>query len=76
MKYQTSCGKLGADIFIINDKHYLYIVGYQSKFPVIKQVAGFSAHNLINGCRIIFSEYMLPRKLMSDTGIYFTSKVL
>ena len=29
----------GADIFSINNKHYLGIVGYHNKIPVIKQVA-------------------------------------
>ena len=38
---------LGADIFQLNNKNYLCIVDYHSKFPVIKRMEGLSAQNLI-----------------------------
>ena len=36
-----------ADIFKINNKHYLCILDYHIKFPGIKQVEGFNADSLI-----------------------------
>ena len=37
---------LGADIFHFNNKNYLCIVGYHSKFPVIKRMEGLSTESL------------------------------
>ena len=34
----------------------------------MKQVIEFSADNLIKTCKIIFSEYGLPGKIVSDAG--------
>ena len=43
---------------------------------MIKQIAGFSADDLIRMSRIIFSEYGFPSKLTSGTGTNFTSEKL
>ena len=59
---------LGTDIFAINNKHYLCIVNYQSKFMVMKQGEGFSTDNLIKLCNIIFLEYGIPSKIVLDAG--------
>ena len=42
------------DIFIINNKYYLLIVDYHSKFLAVKQVEGFSADNLMKNVRLSF----------------------
>ena len=41
---------------------------------VIKQVEGFSADNVIKIGKIIFSEYGLPSKIVSDAGTNFVSE--
>ena len=67
-----------ADVFTINNKHYLCILDYHSKFPVVKQVEGFSTDNLINACKIISSEYGMSSKIVSDAGtntVSETSKI-
>ena len=38
---------LGEDIITVNEKHYLCIVDYHNKFPVIKHITAFNADNLI-----------------------------
>ena len=38
---------LGADVFQLNNKNYLYVVDYHSKFLVIKRMEGLSAESLI-----------------------------
>ena len=48
-------------------------VDYNSKFPVIKTLEGLSAENLINTVKIIFAEYGIPKKIMSDAGTNFIS---
>ena len=60
------CDKLwkviGAEMFSLYSKHYLYIVDYHSKFPVIKKTEDN-----------FFSEYRLPPKIISDAGGNFVS---
>ena len=67
---------IGADIFHFKNKHYLCIVDYNSKFPVIKRLEGLSADNLINVVKTIFAECGLPHNLMSDASTNFVSDKL
>ena len=60
--------KIGADMFTLNKKHYLCIVDYHSKFPIIKKAEDLSADSLILTCKVIFAEYGIPRRIMSDSG--------
>ena len=62
-----------ADVFHYNNKNYLCIVDYNSKFPVVKRLEGLSAENLSNAVKIIFAEYGTPHKIMSDAGTNFVS---
>ena len=45
-----------------------------SKFPVIKSLEGLSAESLITTTKVIFAEYGIPQKLMSDAGTNFVSE--
>ena len=65
---------LGVDIFQLNNKNYLCIVVYHSKFPEIKRMEGLSAENLITTVKIIFAECGIPCRLMSDAGSNFVSE--
>ena len=47
------------------------MVNYHSKFPLISKTEGLSEHNLILACKVIFSEYGLTMKIMSDAGDKF-----
>ena len=64
---------LGVDIFYLNNKNYLCIIDYHSKFPVIKRMEGLSAESLIATVKVIFVEYGIPCRLMSDAGTNFVS---
>ena len=63
----------GADMFTIDNKQYLCIVDYHSKFLISKQTKDLSADSLILTCKIIFAEYVVPKKIMSDSGSNFIS---
>ena len=52
-------------------QYYLCIVDYHSKFPVIKKSEDLSADSLILTCKVIFTEYWLPKKIMSGSGSKF-----
>ena len=43
----------GADIFQLNNKKYLCIIDYHSKFLIIKRLEGLSAENLITTVKIL-----------------------
>ena len=57
----------------MNNKHELCIVGYHSKFQVIKYIKGLRVDSLIKTCKIIFAEYQSPSRLMSDAGTNLVS---
>ena len=63
-----------ADVFQFNNKNYICIVDYHSKFPIIKGIEGLSADNLINALKIIFAEYGIPHKVMLDADTNFISE--
>ena len=46
-------------MFTLNNKHFLCIVDYHSKFPVIKKSENASADSLILMCKRICAEYGL-----------------
>ena len=60
-------------MFTLNNKHYLCIVDYLSKFPVIKKSEDLSSNSLIPTYKVIFTEYVLSKKIMSDAGNNFVS---
>ena len=64
---------IGGDMFTLNDKYYLCIVDYHSKFPIVKRAEDMSTETLILACKVIFSEYGLPKRIMYDAGGNFIS---
>ena len=64
---------IGADMFTLNNKQYLCIVDYHSKFLIIKKTEDLSADSLILTCKIICAEYGILKKIMSDSGGNFVS---
>ena len=64
---------IGADIFTFNNKYYLCIVDYHSKFAIVKRVEDMSTESLILAHKAIFSKYGLPKRIMSDAGGNFIS---
>ena len=65
---------VGADMFTLNNKNYLCIVDYHSKFPIIKKTEDLSADCLVLTCKAIFAEYRIPKRIMSDSGDNFISE--
>ena len=55
-------------MFSLYNENYHCIVDYHDKFPLIKKTEDLSANSLIMACKIIFSEYGLTKKTMSDAG--------
>ena len=59
---------------MVNGKSLLCIVDYHSKFPRVKIVKSISADDLIQMTKMIFAEYRLLKKIVSDAGTSLTSQ--
>ena len=66
--------EVGVYMFQLNNKNYICIVDYHSKFPVMERMEGLSAVSLIAAVKIIFVEYGIPHRIMSDAGSNFLSE--
>ena len=65
--------KIGTDLFSIDNKDYIIVVDYTSKFFEISRLPNAEASTLINHTKAIFSRYGIPREVVSDNGPQFTS---
>jgi transposase InsO family protein len=65
--------KLAVDYFEWNQRQYLLIADYYSRFPVLRSVSNLGANLLVSTLKTIFSEYGMPEELVSDQGTQFTS---
>ena len=59
---------IGADVFQLNNKNCICITDYPSKFLVMKGMDALSADSLIAAVKVIFAEYGIPHRIMSDAG--------
>ena len=64
---------VGSDIYMLNNKSYLSPLDYHNKFPVM-MLAGLSSDSLIKKCKLIFTEYGFPRRIMCNTLTNFVSE--
>ena len=65
---------IGMDVFQLSNKNYICIVDYHSKFLAIKRMEQLSAESLIAAVKIVFAEYGIPHRIMSDAGSNFVSE--
>ena len=66
--------KLAIDFFEFQSNSYLLIADYYSRFPVIRRVRSTTASATIDILKQEFSEYGIPKTVMSDNGPQFASK--
>ena len=70
---QTAWEQLGLDIFSLRNTQYLLVIDYFSQFPVIKQLQS-SLSECNKHLKDIFTEIGIPRCIVSDGGMQFTSQ--
>ena len=66
--------KLGVNFFEFQSTTYLLIADYYSRFPVIRKLQSITASATIAMLKEVFSEYGVPKTVMSDNGPPFSSK--
>ena len=75
--YEMSCKPwevVRADNFMFNNKTSLCIFDFDSKFPIVKKIAGLSADDLVQITKIICAEYGMSKKIILDAETCFTSE--
>ena len=66
--------KLAADLFRLYRHYYLLVVDYNSKFVAVKNLNNnLQSLTIINKCKKIFSQYGIPKELITDNRPEFTS---
>ena len=71
---QTAWEQLGLDIFTLKNTHYLLVIDYFSRFPVVKQLQSLHLLSVIKHLKDIFTEIGIPTSIVSDGGTQFTSQ--
>ena len=70
----TPWTKLGSDIFYLNNRQYLIITDYTTKYAVIRQLPEPAPSGVvIRVHKNVFGELGIPRELVSDRGPHFNS---
>ena len=66
---------IGADVFLIKNKTPLCTVHYYRNFPIFKRDDSVTADGLVIAAKIVFAEFGLSKKIISDAGMNFTSEI-
>ena len=67
-------GVVGADVFMIYGKTLLCIIDYHCKSPEVKKVNSLSVDDLVQMIKLMFAEYGLPKKIVSDLCANFIAE--
>ena len=65
---------VAADIFFVKNKTPLYIVDYYSKFLYCEKCQKSHIDDLVKTPKILFTELGVPKNILSDAGMNFTSE--
>ncbi|UYV72016.1 K02A2.6-like, partial [Cordylochernes scorpioides] len=63
--------KIGMDLFKFENKWYLVIIDYYSRFPEMIQLDRLTANVVVRGCKSIFARHGIPETVVSDNGTQF-----
>ena len=67
-------GTTGTRHFHIKNTHYLLVIDYFSRFPVVKQLQSLHSLSVIKHLKDILTEIGIPTSIVSDGGTKFTSQ--
>ena len=69
----TAWTTLGIDPFALQDEYYLVLVGYLSKFPIMRRISNETSTVVIQSIKAISSEFGNVKEIVSDNGPCFKS---
>ena len=65
--------KCATDLFRLQGHYYLFIVDYYSKFIAVENLKNPQSETVINKCKKVFSQFGIPKELITDNGPEFSS---
>ncbi|UYV60495.1 K02A2.6-like, partial [Cordylochernes scorpioides] len=63
--------KIGMDLFKFENKWYLVVIDYYSRFPEMIQLDRLTAIVVVRSCKSIFARHGIPETVVSDNGTQF-----
>ncbi|UYV66076.1 K02A2.6-like, partial [Cordylochernes scorpioides] len=63
--------KIGMDLFKFENKWYLVVIDYYSRFPEMIQLDRLTANVVVRSCKSIFARHGIPETVVSDNGTQF-----
>ena len=66
---------VASDLFEFNGRIYLLLVDHYSKFMVVRWIEDHSTQLMVKMLQIVFSDFGIPRTLVTDRGSNFMSTV-
>ena len=69
----TAWTKLGIDLFVLEDEHYLVLVDDMSKSPIMRRITNETSTVVIQSIKAILSEFGNVREIVSDNSLCFKS---
>ncbi|UYV67556.1 K02A2.6-like, partial [Cordylochernes scorpioides] len=63
--------KIGMDLFKFENKWYLVVIDYYSRFPEMVQLDRLTASVVVRSCKSIFARHGIPETVVSDNGTQF-----
>ncbi|UYV84092.1 K02A2.6-like, partial [Cordylochernes scorpioides] len=64
-------GRIGMDLFKFENKWYLVVIDYYSRFPEMVQLDRLTANVVVRSCKSIFARHGIPETVVSDNGTQF-----
>ena len=65
--------KCAANLFRLQGHYYLLIVDYYSKFIAVENLQNPQSETVINKCKKVFSQFGIPKELITDNDLEFSS---
>jgi hypothetical protein len=66
--------KVGADLFKLNNKDYLVMIDYYSRWIELKMCQSTTSMAIINKFKQVFATHGIPEELVTDNGPQFASR--
>ncbi|UYV66867.1 K02A2.6-like, partial [Cordylochernes scorpioides] len=63
--------KIGMDLFKFENKWYLVVIDYYSRFPEVVQLDRLTANVVVRSCKSIFARHGVPETVVIDNGTQF-----
>ena len=67
----TAWTKLGINLFVLEDEHYLVLVDYMLRFPIMRRITNETGTVVIQSIKAILSEFGNVKGIVSDNSPCF-----